>query len=77
MTSDSTDNKIPTLRKVFEEFPNIPMNIDIKRNDDELIDKVYYTGLSYFAKLRNFHYYGRKLSNCIRNRLFNIECFLP
>ncbi|XP_066919782.1 lysophospholipase D GDPD1-like [Clytia hemisphaerica] len=39
MTSDSKDNKIPTLRKVFEEFPNIPMNIDIKRNDDELIDK--------------------------------------
>ena len=40
ITSESTDCSIPTLRRVFEEFPDIPMNIDIKTNNDELIDKV-------------------------------------
>ena len=34
------DRKIPTLRELFEEFPNIPINIDIKDNDDRLIEEV-------------------------------------
>lgn len=38
MTSSSSDTKIPTLRQVFEEFPTVPMNIDVKRDKDELID---------------------------------------
>uniref|UniRef100_A0A3Q1HTP9 GP-PDE domain-containing protein n=1 Tax=Anabas testudineus TaxID=64144 RepID=A0A3Q1HTP9_ANATE len=34
------DKRIPLLRDVFEAFPNTPVNIDIKINNDTLIKKV-------------------------------------
>ncbi|XP_035241488.1 lysophospholipase D GDPD1 [Anguilla anguilla] len=34
------DKRIPLLRDVFEAFPNTPVNIDIKANNDTLISKV-------------------------------------
>ncbi|XP_075217973.1 lysophospholipase D GDPD1-like [Lycorma delicatula] len=34
------DRKIPLLDDVFKAFPNIPINIDIKVNDDKLIEEV-------------------------------------
>lgn len=34
------DRKIPLLESVFKAFPDIPINVDIKSNSDELIDKV-------------------------------------
>ncbi|XP_049582783.1 lysophospholipase D GDPD1 [Syngnathus scovelli] len=34
------DKRIPLLKDVFETFPNTPVNIDIKVNDDTLIKKV-------------------------------------
>lgn len=34
------DRRFALLREVFEEFPNVPINIDIKINDDKLISKV-------------------------------------
>ncbi|XP_071791100.1 lysophospholipase D GDPD1-like isoform X1 [Asterias amurensis] len=34
------DRKIPLLREVFETFPDVPINLDIKRDEDDLIDKV-------------------------------------
>ncbi|ESN93706.1 hypothetical protein HELRODRAFT_115387 [Helobdella robusta] len=34
------DRKIPELEQVFREFPHIPINIDIKVNNDDLIYKV-------------------------------------
>ncbi|XP_071092862.1 lysophospholipase D GDPD1-like [Haliotis cracherodii] len=34
------DRQIPLLRDVFEAFPNLAINIDIKVDDDELITKV-------------------------------------
>lgn len=34
------DKRIPLLREVFEAFPNTPVNIDIKVNNDTLIKKV-------------------------------------
>lgn len=34
------DARIPLLREVFEAFPNTPVNIDIKVNNDTLIRKV-------------------------------------
>ncbi|XP_067102124.1 lysophospholipase D GDPD1 [Osmerus mordax] len=34
------DKRIPLLRDVFEAFPNTPVNIDIKVNNDTLIRKV-------------------------------------
>lgn len=37
---EGTDNRIPLLQEVFEAFPEIPVNIDIKMNNDVLIRKV-------------------------------------
>ena len=34
------ERRIPLLQEVFKSFPNIPINIDIKRNDDTLIKEV-------------------------------------
>ena len=34
------DRKIPLLREVFAAFPNIPINVDVKVNDDRLIAEV-------------------------------------
>lgn len=34
------DKRIPLLRDVFDAFPNTPVNIDIKVNNDTLIRKV-------------------------------------
>ncbi|CAG7818904.1 unnamed protein product [Allacma fusca] len=34
------DRQIPLLSQVFATFPNVPINIDIKDNNDELIRKV-------------------------------------
>lgn len=34
------DKRIPLLRDVFDAFPNTPVNIDIKINNDTLIKKV-------------------------------------
>lgn len=34
------DCHIPLLESVFEAFPDIPINVDIKTNCDVLIDKV-------------------------------------
>lgn len=34
------DKNIPLLGDVFEAFPEIPINVDIKVNDDTLIRKV-------------------------------------
>ncbi|XP_026290726.1 lysophospholipase D GDPD1-like [Frankliniella occidentalis] len=34
------ERRIPLLKEVFESFPNIPINIDIKCNDDILIQEV-------------------------------------
>ncbi|XP_038059467.1 lysophospholipase D GDPD1-like isoform X1 [Patiria miniata] len=36
----ASDRKIPLLQEVFETFPSVPINLDIKRDDDELIHKV-------------------------------------
>uniref|UniRef100_A0A8C5K8S1 GP-PDE domain-containing protein n=1 Tax=Jaculus jaculus TaxID=51337 RepID=A0A8C5K8S1_JACJA len=37
---EGKDNRIPLLKEVFEAFPNIPINIDIKVNNNVLIQKV-------------------------------------
>ncbi|NXX65707.1 GDPD1 Lysophospholipase, partial [Spizella passerina] len=37
---EGTDNRIPLLQEVFEAFPETPVNIDIKMNNDVLIRKV-------------------------------------
>ena len=35
------DRKIPTLRQVFSNFPNTPINIDVKVFEKELFHKVH------------------------------------
>lgn len=37
---EATDTQILQLRDLFAAYPNVPMNIDIKVDDDELIMKV-------------------------------------
>uniref|UniRef100_H2YUR4 GP-PDE domain-containing protein n=1 Tax=Ciona savignyi TaxID=51511 RepID=H2YUR4_CIOSA len=39
--NDGPEERIPLLDKIFEEFPNIPINIDVKAQDDELIMKTF------------------------------------
>lgn len=34
------ERRIPLLSQVLSQFPRVPMNIDIKDNDDRLIEKV-------------------------------------
>lgn len=38
--SEGTDTRIPLLKEVFEAFPETPINIDIKVNNNVLIQKV-------------------------------------
>ena len=40
------DRKIVLLKDVFERFPDMPINVDIKDNNDELIEKVRVTSKS-------------------------------
>ena len=42
------DCHIPLLESVFEAFPNIPINVDIKTNSDVLIDKVSSIVVSFY-----------------------------
>lgn len=39
-SANEDERRFPLLREVFEAFPNIPINIDIKINNDELIKQV-------------------------------------
>uniref|UniRef100_A0A8D2JDE3 Glycerophosphodiester phosphodiesterase domain containing 3 n=1 Tax=Varanus komodoensis TaxID=61221 RepID=A0A8D2JDE3_VARKO len=38
--SHGRDHRIPSLEEVFQEFPGVPINIEIKEDNDELIQKV-------------------------------------
>ena len=42
ITYGGHDRRIPLLREVFEHFPEVPINIDIKVDNNELIRKVWY-----------------------------------
>lgn len=41
ITVEHNNNNIPRLREVFEEFPQFPVNIDLKYASDELMEKVH------------------------------------
>ena len=34
------DRRIPQLKEVFERFPDVPINVDIKHDSDKLISEV-------------------------------------
>ncbi|XP_060636274.2 lysophospholipase D GDPD3 [Anolis sagrei] len=38
--SHGKDHRIPKLEEVFQQFPGVPINIEIKKDSDELIHKV-------------------------------------
>lgn len=38
--SNSPPCKIARLEEIFEQFPNVPINLDVKANDDDLIEEV-------------------------------------
>ena len=40
VTNGLSPTKIPLLEEVFELLPNVPINLDIKINNDLLINKV-------------------------------------
>lgn len=40
MCKGGNDRKIALLKDVFQQFPNVPVNVDIKSDNDELIKKV-------------------------------------
>ena len=37
---DGDPERMPTLEEVFQQFPDVPINLDIKGTDDELMEKV-------------------------------------
>lgn len=39
-TFGGTDRRIPLLKEVYDQFPDMPVNIDIKVDSEELIQKV-------------------------------------
>lgn len=47
---DNCDRKIPLLSTLFEAFPDVPINIDIKYDSDELIEKVSCIFGTHFSK---------------------------
>ena len=42
------EQKMPTLEAVFKTFPDIPINIDVKEDNEKLIRKVCMKGLKAF-----------------------------
>lgn len=50
VTPGGDDRRIPLLREVYEHFPGIPINIDIKVNNDQLIQKV--NKILFFKKIQ-------------------------
>lgn len=49
------DKRIPLLRDVFDAFPNTPVNIDIKSNNDTLIKKVFSSFAMSYLFISNFY----------------------
>lgn len=68
------DRRIPLLREVFEAFHDIPINIDIKIDDDELIDKVH--GLIIEFNREHITAWGNR-SHDVTTKLYKINPSIP
>jgi len=55
--STSSDKRIPLLKDLLDEFPTMPLNIDVKKNNDELIEKT----------VDLLHQYKRQDTVCVGN----------
>ncbi|KAK6638042.1 hypothetical protein RUM44_008466 [Polyplax serrata] len=62
------ERKFPLLQEVFENFPNLPVNIDIKVNSDKLIQEV--SRLIKFYNREQFTVWGN-FDNQITTKCFN------
>ena len=40
VTKGGSDTRIPLLKELFELFPSVPMNIDLKVDSDVMVEKV-------------------------------------
>ncbi|XP_078508512.1 lysophospholipase D GDPD1-like [Lissotriton helveticus] len=60
--STGCDKRIPELEEVFQKYPNIPINIEIKEDDDELIKKVS-------DLVRRYHRCDRTIWASVNNRI--------
>ncbi|XP_048772118.2 lysophospholipase D GDPD1-like [Ostrea edulis] len=69
-----TDRKFPLLEEVFKEFPETPINLDIKVDDDELIEKV--TGLIVQYKREHITVLGNRSSTVV-NKIFAVNPNIP
>ncbi|XP_042896084.1 lysophospholipase D GDPD1 isoform X1 [Parasteatoda tepidariorum] len=68
------DVKIPLLKDVFERFPEVPINIDIKVNNDMLIEKV--NDLIREHERENITVWGN-FSNAVTKKCFKINPQIP
>lgn len=71
--AENVDRRIPLLREVFERFPNTPINIDLKENDDELIEKVYELIVKF--NRQDLTVWGNT-SNVVTWKCYNVVCYL-
>lgn len=65
------DRKFALLHEVFEAFPNIPINIDVKVNDDRLISKI--SDLIKQFKREDYTVWGN-FSDEITQKCYNTVC---
>lgn len=66
-SGEEGERKFPLLEEVFENFPNFPINIDIKVNSDKLIQEV--SRLIKFHKREEYTVWGN-FDNKITTKCF-------
>ncbi|XP_013873621.1 lysophospholipase D GDPD1 [Austrofundulus limnaeus] len=68
------DKRIPLLRDVFDAFPDIPINIDIKVNNDALIKKVSELVVKYDRE--HLTVWGNSRSQIVK-KCYKENCHIP
>jgi hypothetical protein len=63
--------RIPLLKDVFERYPTIPINIDIKENNDELIKQVKHIRDFQNIELK-FEFSGIRSDSTVSPRTYHI-----
>ncbi|XP_003746126.1 lysophospholipase D GDPD1 [Galendromus occidentalis] len=74
LNSPMERRQIPLLREVFERFPQTPMMIDIKRNEDELIEQVFELIVTFGRQ--DITVWG-SISDVVTQKCFKMEPSIP
>ncbi|KAG8188833.1 hypothetical protein JTE90_004645 [Oedothorax gibbosus] len=74
LITNESEHKIPLLEDVFTKFPEMPINIDIKVNNDTLISKVNELIVEY--KRENITVWGN-FSNEVTQKCYNLNPNIP